>query len=548
MIAHSRYLTPDYIIVIDAGSSGTRVFAYTWQTSEHGIPSVRMIPASAAPHKIPRKTLPNRRAYHRVETEPGLAAYSNDIQGIPDKALFPLIDWASAVVPKWKRKSTPVFLFGTAGMRKLPIQEQDEILLAVRKALENSEFQFEPEWAQILTGTDEGMFGWIAVNFLGGTLRSASTKPTIGILDLGGSSLEVCFESSAPTPPSELVQVTLLGKTHQLYCHVHQSYGLDDAFDTSVSLLISEKKETDSNIVHPCLQEGYREEYSRLVKADGTIPQPERVILTGAPNFNYEACRSLARKVINEKQCDNPPCLIDSDQPDFHGSLHALTGFYVVYHFFKLDSAALETDVIAAGESFCKMPWDDVKKAYHGETQVEQYCFRSPYVTTLISQGLGLDLSKLKVDDGKVGWTLGAAIYEKSRLDTSQSKRKSASQLMIIKNFEAAAWIACILSILVALLLILLRYTNMTADEAMIVSLGENTGGVTGAAAATPGFLSRLLSNSPIQRKRRVASMGSMPLDARMSANNAAAEEGISSTAGGRAMSRSSARNRLGIV
>ncbi len=38
------------------------------------------------------------------------------------------------------------------------------------------------------------------------------------------------------------VNVTVLGDTHQLYCHVHQRYGLNDAFDRSVGVLLEEQQ------------------------------------------------------------------------------------------------------------------------------------------------------------------------------------------------------------------------------------------------------------------------------------------------------------------
>ena len=57
------------------------------------------------------------------------------------KALGPLLDWAAAVVPRRRRKSTPVFLFGTAGMRKLALPQQASLLIQIRTVLEASPFK-----------------------------------------------------------------------------------------------------------------------------------------------------------------------------------------------------------------------------------------------------------------------------------------------------------------------------------------------------------------------------------------------------------------------
>jgi hypothetical protein len=83
-------LGPRYVLVIDAGSSGTRMYAYTWSNGwgSNGAPRLAAVPSSAAPHKVPRRALPSKRAYQRVETEPGLDRFSGtDVDGLQDRAL-----------------------------------------------------------------------------------------------------------------------------------------------------------------------------------------------------------------------------------------------------------------------------------------------------------------------------------------------------------------------------------------------------------------------------------------------------------------------------
>ena len=83
-------LGPRYVLVIDAGSSGTRMYAYTWRSGGggDGAPRLAAVPSSAAPHKVPRRALPSKRAYQRVETEPGLDRFSGtDVDGLQDRAL-----------------------------------------------------------------------------------------------------------------------------------------------------------------------------------------------------------------------------------------------------------------------------------------------------------------------------------------------------------------------------------------------------------------------------------------------------------------------------
>lgn len=83
-------LGPRYVLVIDAGSSGTRMYAYTWRSGRgsDSAPRLAVVPSSAAAHKVPRRALPSKRAYQRVETEPGLDRFAGtDVAGLQDRAL-----------------------------------------------------------------------------------------------------------------------------------------------------------------------------------------------------------------------------------------------------------------------------------------------------------------------------------------------------------------------------------------------------------------------------------------------------------------------------
>jgi len=95
---------------------------------------------------------------------------------VRDAALAPLLEWAEAVVPRAQWAATPLFLFGTAGLRRLPPARQAALLGHVRAALRASSFAFEDGWARVISGADEGAFGWIALNYLAGRLRPGAPR------------------------------------------------------------------------------------------------------------------------------------------------------------------------------------------------------------------------------------------------------------------------------------------------------------------------------------------------------------------------------------
>jgi apyrase len=429
------------VLVIDAGSSGTRMYAYEWHAPAAGSPLPRLaaIPPGAAPHKVPRRALENRRAYKRVETEPGLDKFLDDPAALAAAALAPLLEWARAVVPRGRWARTPLLLFGTAGLRRLREGEQGRLLGAVRAALATSGFRFEPPWARVLTGADEAVFGWVGLNAAGGTL---GTGRTVGALDLGGSSLEVAFaaEGAALGASSPGVNVSVLGARHTLFTHSHRHFGLDDAFERSVGLLLllerrgrgeqppaadaagqaaaaAAKAAAAANfsaagaarrlleqlqggggalaLEHPCLHQGYSQLYKRI-PLDGRPPSPPEVRLSGGGDA--DACAALAAAVVAAPAaCAAPPCALGAPQPRTAGAFVALSGFYVVRHFFGLPAGAGLAAVLDAGRAFCGQPWAAAAAAHPGELAVESYCFRAPYVGALVTQGLGLSQERVEI-------------------------------------------------------------------------------------------------------------------------------------------------------
>ena len=63
------------------------------------------------------------------------------LPGLWITALQPLLAWAEAVVPQRQWPATPLFLFGTAGLRVLAPERQAKLLGAVQHALHLSHFR-----------------------------------------------------------------------------------------------------------------------------------------------------------------------------------------------------------------------------------------------------------------------------------------------------------------------------------------------------------------------------------------------------------------------
>lgn len=61
--------------------------------------------------------------------------------------------------------------------------------------LSKTKFKFEGDWAAVLPGSTEGIYGFIAANYASGVLQQPNPDPEtlMGVVELGGASLQVCL-------------------------------------------------------------------------------------------------------------------------------------------------------------------------------------------------------------------------------------------------------------------------------------------------------------------------------------------------------------------
>lgn len=114
----------NYGIIIDAGSTGSRLFVYEWSSkSDREIIAIQPVKNDKG-NPIVKKVSPGLSSF---ADRPGLLwiyvkiKLSIDTDAAPDY-IIPLLNFASNYVPKEKHKETPVFIFATAGMRLLTIE------------------------------------------------------------------------------------------------------------------------------------------------------------------------------------------------------------------------------------------------------------------------------------------------------------------------------------------------------------------------------------------------------------------------------------------
>ncbi|CAD5223556.1 unnamed protein product [Bursaphelenchus okinawaensis] len=382
-----------YSAVIDAGSTGSRLHLFEFShdpAQEH------------SPFKLESETF--------RQTNPGLSSYAAD----PSKAAASikyLIDEARKKVPKGLWNHTPIVMKATAGLRLLPSDESDRILFEVEAVVQKSGLLTEAESVGILSGIDEGVFGWFTLNFLTDKMQfiRGDAQKTAVALDLGGGSTQVTF---MPTNPEEAFtagavedefghQLKIFGQKLRLYTHSYLGNGLIAARLGMARL--NNDKETDLDV--DCFPKGYVMKNWDYAGKNWT--------LRGTSSKSFKTCKLLADKYVKNTNIRPVERLINKYD------------IYVFAYFFdRAEQAGLTTgkdqkgrwikvgDFKNAAEKFCALEEHEWGTEHWRPFQ----CMDLSYIYSLLSTGYGLQddvkihVSK-KLKSMEVSWALGAGFH-----------------------------------------------------------------------------------------------------------------------------------------
>ncbi len=227
-----------YAVVVDAGSTGSRIHAFKFLSSGSDLLLEDSIFSAL---------------------EPGLSSYSANPEAAAD-SLRPLLEKARDFVPASHHALTSVEVRATAGLRLLPGDQATAILDAVRHLLSASYPFFVPADAvSVLEGSDEGVFMWVTSNYYLGRIGKPSGE-TVSVVDLGGGSVQRAFAIQGPAPPSvpaeSVKRIQAAGQSYDVYVHSYLGFGLKASRKT----FLAPYEEVDAG--HPCLHSGFVGRYA----------------------------------------------------------------------------------------------------------------------------------------------------------------------------------------------------------------------------------------------------------------------------------------------
>ncbi|GAX16949.1 ectonucleoside triphosphate diphosphohydrolase 4 [Fistulifera solaris] len=449
-------------LMIDAGSTGSRLHVYEWKPRVLSDPDD--IAAAVAGDYI---SVPGTESRWTDRLRPGLDTFASiqdddELRQAVRDYLQPLLEFAETVLHEKRNKfgEYPIFLRATAGMRILSTEDRARVMEAVRSSFRDktySPFAFVDEQARVLSGEEEAIYDWTGVNFLLGNLVEQSAgagsvvEPTLthGALDLGGGSTQIAFFEPNGDIMSNLFKLQIGQAKHwNLYAHSFLFYGINEAIARFHSRLIANKTVEErlvKGIHNPCLPGGSEQQVRTdiHVKHDGleiwesddaSVGAISHAILKNEKaNGDVDQCFEEAKALLHlEKNdwCDfahkgdcsfagiyQPALPVQS--PNF-GEFLAFSNYYHVWQFLHLPAKASIAQLEQATRHACSLSKEELIVFNDGivsEDELDSYCFRSAYVYQLLRNGYGFrdedSIRATRVVAGhQVGWCAGAMLYE----------------------------------------------------------------------------------------------------------------------------------------
>lgn len=502
----------NYGIVVDCGSSGSRVFVYYWP------------PHNGNPHTLLdiRQMRDRDRKPVVKKIKPGISTMANT----PAKAsnyLHPLLSFAAAHVPKDKRKETPLYILCTAGMRLLPESKQAAILEdLVTDVPLDFDFLFSRSHAEVISGKQEGVYAWIGINFVLGRFDHAdeedatvevttgsqnqqpiSRRRTVGIMDMGGASLQIAYEVPGAitfsSPQEEEAGKTLLAEfnlgcdvehtqhVYRVYVTTFLGFGgnmarqryedqlLNNTLVKNRFLTTQTGLSEDKPYLDPCLP---------LSLSDTVARDNHTVYLRGQGDWSQ--CQEAVRPFLGLHNGTMSPggvyqAPINFSNSEFYGFSEF---FYCTEDVLRLGGQYDSRKYAVAAMDYCFTKWSILKQRLDNKlfsqqadlSRLKYQCFKSAWMYEVLHSGFRFptDYPNLKtaqlVYDKEVQWTLGAILFKTRFLplrdlqqETLRQNHPSWLRSSFVYNHHLFS--LCILVVLLAILLYILRLRRIHQRE-----------------------------------------------------------------------------------
>ncbi|VDM91313.1 unnamed protein product [Litomosoides sigmodontis] len=471
-----NHLEWSYSIVIDAGSTGSRLFLYKYRSvSDQELIDIKPVLDKLSLRPVVKKITP------------GLSSFENKPEGAAEY-IKPLLDYAVEFIPLNKHSYTTLFIFATAGMRLLPIKKQNELLRNLHQNLPfQTNIQIIPDYIKVIEGKWEGIYSWIAVNYILGRFNRNKTEfsrqSTVGIIDMGGASVQIAVELNLTNGINESVEIINLGSkdneetySYRLFVATFLGYGVNEAlrkYEQKLynDLMVQNTNGNKSSVRDPCLPTNL---FKTVKSNDGSHFNRKGV-------GDWDTCvnnmTSLLTGTVTNSKCYAQKCLfglvrsppISLSEIELYGfseywfSLENVLSMGGQYDFSKTASKARQ---------FCRMKWSTILMQHRNnfypkadEGRLRSQCFKSAWITAVLHEGFSVSKthnrfrSILDVNGQEAHWALGALLYHVRYFPLHETipRKSQYPNYQIVGNEVPIFWIISLISFVVIVLRVLYK-------------------------------------------------------------------------------------------
>jgi Golgi apyrase len=445
-----------YGVMLDAGSSGTRVHIYRWLKNS----AARRKGDTSQTHVLPELETHNR---WTKKTHPGVSTFGDTPKSIGPDHLAPLLEHALKEIPSYAVSETPLFLFGTAGMRLLPEYQRKNLLNEICKYVQTETDFYVPDCdqhIQMIPGETEGLYGWVAANYLLGGFDSPAENShgkghhTYGFLDMGGASAQIAFAPNATEAEKHANDLKLLrlrridGSTeeYRVFVTTWLGFGANEARRRYVEALIDGiGYEKSTEIPDPCLPTGLKmTSKGKVLPLDNSAPF-EAPYLIGTGKF--DECMKLTSPLLDkDAPCLDDPCLmngihvpaIDFDVNHFIGISEYWHTTHEVFEMAYKDKAYDFKTYQSRVKTFCEQDWATIQAGIADKTwgkkvdeqTAYEVCFKASWLINVLHEGIGVPRVGIENTSGSASnqtQDLSDASNAKGFLDPFQAVNKIKS-------------------------------------------------------------------------------------------------------------------------
>lgn len=333
----------------------------------------------------------------------------------------------------------------TAGVRFLPKQQQSNLLQGICLYMrENTRFDL-PDCSshiRVISGETEGLYGWIAANYLLGGFdqpeKHAHGKGhhTYGFLDMGGASAQIAFapnatEAARHADDLKLVRMRRLDGfplEHRVFTASWLGFGANKAHIRYIDSLRERYGDSPGEIPDPCLPRGLRTAPDGGIMAEKSTLQGQALIGTG----NFEECLRNTRPLLGkDAPCHDQPCLLNGQHvPAIDFDVNHFVGVSEYWHtthgvFGKDHNTYDFTTYQHAVMDFCNRDWTATESNFNkrkkppgqNAEEARDACFKASWLINVLHEGIGIPRLSLE-GAPKLGINTTAGATRKTKAKT----------------------------------------------------------------------------------------------------------------------------------